>query len=187
LPERKIMKFRSIFPPALLATLLTLLAGCSHDFDENTVRSRAAGQMLQLDSEQVSLNSAQLGCGVQNELWEAPPPAESGLPAAYRLTQTGRDLQFSDDVYANEPGYPAPYAQVRGKFYLQVDNVVAINVASDGARLIQAAMSVKIPHPCFANPLPLMGIKKGKFAPDFAPTLMFENTEEGWYPTQLVH
>ncbi len=192
------MKFRTIptSPAAFLATLLTAFltialcffaTGCSHDFNENTVRSRAAERQLQLDNEQVSLNSSQLSCGVDDDLWEGTQPAESSQPGIYRLTEKGRALQFSDDVYVNDPGYPSPFVQVRGKFYIQADRVVTIDTTSDGDKLVQAVLGVKIAHPCFTTPLPLMGIKKGKFTPDFAPTLKFENGEEGWWPTELVH
>ena len=184
------MKFHA--SPMFLATLFALalsflLTGCDHDFDENTTKSRAEGKPVQLDSEQVSVNWGQLNCGVENELWEGAPPAEPGQPVIYRLTQKGRDLQFSDDVYVNETGYSSPYVQVRGKFYLQLDRVVTINTDTDGSKLIQSQLGVKIPHPCFTTPLPIMGIKKGKFASDVPPTLKYENGEEGWFPTGLVH
>ena len=192
------MKFRTIptSPAAFLTTLLTAFltialcffaTGCDRDFTEGTIRARAADRQLQLDNEQVSLSFTQLSCGVENELWEGIPPADARQQVTYRLTPKGRALQFSDDIYVNDPGSPAPFAQVRGKFYLQVDRVATIDTASDGAKLVQAVVGVKIPHPCFTTPLPLMGIKKGKFTPDFPPMLKFENTEEGWWPTELVH
>ena len=146
------MKFRTI-PTFLAMVLCFFAAGCSHDFDEEMIRSRAAEKPLQLDSEQVSLNSGQLSCGVDNELWEGIPPTEVRQAAIYRLTPKGRSLQFSDDVYVDDPVNPAPFAQVRGKFYLQVDRVVTINTTSDGAKLVQAVVGVKIPHPCFTTPL----------------------------------
>jgi len=181
------MKFHTILGVCLATVLFLFAMGCSHDFDENTIRPRAADRLLQLDNEQVSINYTQLACGVQNELWEGTPPTELGQAATYRLTEKGRALQFSDDVYINDPGNPGPFAQVRGKFYLQVDRVVTIDTSKDGAKLVHAVLGVKIPHPCFATPLPIMGIKKGKFVADVAPTLKYENGEEGWWPTELVH
>ena len=181
------MGFRTKFSATLAAlALLLFMTACSHDLDENTIRPRAEGKQFQLDSEQVSLSFDQLNCGIKNELWETAS-AEGGQQARYRLTQKARDLQFSDDIYPNGSGYPTPYAQVRGKFYLQIRQVVGITDGGDGAKLIQAKLGVKIPHECFTAPLPLMAVHKGTFTPDLAPTLKYENTEDGWQPTELVH
>lgn len=180
------MKFRTI--PTLPALILCIFAAaCSQQFNDEAIRIRAAERPVQVDNEQVSLNAGQLGCGVDNELWEGTPPADGTHSAVYRLTEKGRALQFSDDIYVNDPGYPAPFTQVRGKFFLQVDRVVTVDDAKDGSKLVQAMVGVKIAHPCFPTPLPLMGIKKGKFAAEIAPTLKYENGEDGWWPTQLVH
>jgi len=177
------MKFRT--NSILLITVLCLFAAaCGQDF-ATTLQERAEGKPIQLDSEQVSLTLEQLKCGVKYELWDGAP--EGGQQAVYRLTQKGRELQFSDNIYPNGPGYPSPYTQVRGKFHLQFTRIVEISDGSDGSKLVQAQLGVKIPHPCFAAALPVMGIRKGKFTPDEAPTLKYENAEDGWQPAELVH
>ena len=142
---------------------------------------------IQLDREQVSISYEQVVCGVKNELWEGDSAETAQFQSSYRLTQKGRDLLFSDDVYPNGAGYLTPYTQVRGKFSLQLGQVVAISNASDGGKLVQAKLAVKIPHPCFAAPLPIMGVRKGKFAPDAETILKYEEDENGWLLTGLVH
>ena len=167
-------------------TLSVFTSACTHDLDENTIQPRAEGRPYQLDSEQVSLTFDQVNCGIKDDLWETAS-ADSGQQTRYRLTQKGRDLQFSDDVYSNGPGYRTPYAQVRGKFYLSLSQIIGITDGAEGANLIQGKVGVKIPHECFPTPLPLMAVRNGTFTPEVAPTLKYENTEEGWYPTGPVH
>jgi hypothetical protein len=167
-------------------TLCFFMVACSSDLDENTIRPRAEGKQIQLDSEQVSLTSNQVDCGIKEELWEEAS-SDGGQQTRYRLTQKGRELQFSDDIYSSGPGYPTPYAQVRGKFYLQMNQVVGVTAGENGSKLIQAKLAVKIPHECFAAPLPLMAIRKGAFTLDGVPRLKYENTEDGWQPTEFLH
>jgi hypothetical protein len=183
-------KFK-VFPhkviPIFIAGVLCVLAtACGHEFDGEAIQM-GAGKLVELDREQVSMSYEQLVCGIKNELWEGDS-TESGQPqTSYRLTQKGRDLQFSDDVYPNGASLSTPYTQVRGKFRLQLGQVTAITNGSDHAKLVQAKLSVKIPHPCFATALPIMGVRKGKFAPDAAPVLKYEEDESGWQLTELVH
>ena len=179
------MKFGTILT-FVAGAMCFLLTGCDQDFDWSMAKSRAEGKAFQLDNEQVSLTPAQLSCGVENELW-AGTSLDSGQQSIYQLTQKGNDLHFSGDIYANEPGYPAPFVQVRGKFNLQLLRVVTIGTASDGAKLVQTQLGVWITHPCFAAPLPMMGIRKGKFSPEVAPTLKYEFRDDGWYAAELVH
>ena len=49
---------------------------------------------MRLDAEYVILNQSQVDCGVQEELWEAPPPLKGivGERASARLTDKGRSL-----------------------------------------------------------------------------------------------
>ena len=178
------MKLRTTLTLLLALSLCT--ASCRRDLDENSIRPRAESKAIQLESEQVSLSYGQVDCGVKNELWESSS-AQGGQQASYRLTAKGRELQFSDDIYPSGPDSPTPYAQVRGKFNLQMNQVLGITDGKDGSKLIQAKLAVKIPHECFATPLPLMAVRKGKFTTDAAPTLKYENTEDGWQPTELVH
>jgi hypothetical protein len=142
---------------------------------------------MTLDSEQVTLSDTQLDCGISNELWESSS-SDGGQRAIYRLTQKGRDLQFSDDVYGQDPEYGAAYTQVRGKFTLALTSVVAVHDGPEtGTKLIQAQLSVRVPHACFADPLPLMGVNKGKFTSKLPPTLLYENGENGWMAVKLIH
>ena len=180
------MKFPPI-PVWIVAVLSAGLAGCSHDLDENSIRPRAQSSPMPVESEQVTLNFAQVNCGVENGLWEAPS-SDSQQRTIYRLTQKARDLQFSDDIYTNDPDSPVPYTQLRGKFYLQMDGVIAIHDGTEaGTKLVQAPISVKIPHACFAAPLPIMGVRQQKFTASVAPTMVYENGDDGWQPTHLVH
>jgi hypothetical protein len=171
-------------------TLCVFLAGCSsHGFDDETIKSAAEQVPINIDREQVSLTDAQVACGVMNDLWE-DAQAGNGQRAIYRLTQKGRDLQFSDDVYARDPEFDnTPYTQVRGKFSLTLFSIVAARDGSDGAKLVQAMLGVRIPHPCFTDPVLLMGVNKGKFTTKNAPTLLYEETGEKslWTAIKLVH
>lgn len=181
------MRFRTkVIPIFITGILCIFVTACGHEFDSEAIQS-GAGKPFKLDREQVSMTYEQLQCGVKNELWESDP-VEAGQPQTnYRLTQKGRDLQFSDDVYARGTSYPSPYTQVRGKFGLLLGQVIAITNGNDYDKLVQAKLSVKIPHPCFAGALPVMGVRKGKFVHDAAPVLRYEEDENGWQLTELVH
>lgn len=181
------MRFRTkVIPIFITGVLCVFVTACGHEFDGEAIQS-GAGKPAELDREQVSMSYEQLLCGVKNELWESDT-AETGQPqTSYRLTQKGRDLQFSDDIYPSGAGYTTPYTQVRGKFKLFLGQVIAITNGPDHAKLVQAKLSVKIPHPCFATALPIMGVRKGKFTPDAAPVLKYEEDESGWQLTELVH
>ncbi len=115
------MTFRAA--PALLATLAVILAGCGDPsaFDAGVAKGVAEAEPFQLDSEQVSMNLAQLDCGAGEDLWEAP--RNSGGRSFSRLEAKGHNLNLTDDVYSGDSEYPNPYTQVRGKFALQVDQV----------------------------------------------------------------
>ena len=99
--------------PALLAgALATILAGCAGDpnaFDEGVAKGVAEAEPFQLDSEQVSMNFTQLGCGAGEDLWEAP--TNSGERSLSHLEQKGRDLHLTDDVYSSDAEFPNPYTQ----------------------------------------------------------------------------
>jgi len=170
----------------LLGALMTLLAGCTNDFDSGAVANGVAQRELQLDSEQVALSPSQVACGVQSELWDA---GSAGLleQTVYRLTPKARELNFSDDIYVNDPAFPSAYTQLRGKFKLQSGSMVNATAESPSQKLVQVQLGVRINHPCFTTPLPIMGIKKGKFTSEVAPLIRFENTADGWYPTELAH
>ena len=144
---------------------------------------------IHLDAEQVSLTMGQVECGAQYDLWE-PPPANitAGAQVTARLLQAGRDLHFGDDVVVAEPGYRSPYVQVRGDFTLQlpVDNMSVHEDGSDG-RLVDGKLMVVIPQQCFNDPLPVLGVRKGRFSQDVQPVMQFRLDNDGWHFEKLVH
>lgn len=147
------------------------------------------GGPYHLDAEQVSLTLGQVECGAQYDLWDPPPANLSNVQHANaRLLQAGRDLHFDDDVVIAEPGIRSPYVQVRGDFMLQipVDNM---NIREDGpdGRLVEGKLLVIIPHTCFPDPLPVLGVKKGRFSQDVLPVLQFHLDNDGWHFVKLVH
>jgi hypothetical protein len=48
-------------------------------------------------------------------------------------------------------------------------------------------VGAKIHHPCFPNPLPIMGVKKGVFREDAPVVFRFQLTGDGWGMDQLLH
>ena len=63
-----------MMPRVLLLVAVVLCWSCgSGDFNEDRVRAIVAAQPMNLDGEQVSLTPKQLECGVQEDLWAAPP------------------------------------------------------------------------------------------------------------------
>lgn len=176
--------------PALLAGALAIvLAGCGGDpsaFDEGIAKAVAEAEPFQLDSEQVSMNLQQLECGAGEDLWEAP--SNSGDRSLSHLEQKGHDLNLTDNVYSGDSEFPNPYTQVRGKFALQVDQVLSIKDGEDkDTKIVQARVGVKIMDPCFTTPLYIMGIRKGKYAPDLPVTLRYERYDTGWHLVKILH
>ena len=182
---------------ALLAAILCALStGCGdpNAFDDGVAKGAAQAEPFPLDSEQVTMSPAQLACGANNELWEAPvvPTTTAvGLGSertVSHLQQKGRDLNFSDDVSSDEAGHVLPYTQVRGKFPLQLDQVISIKDGEDkDTKIVQAKVGVKIAHPCFDTPLYIMGVHKGQYRDDLPATLQYERYGEGWHLTKIVH
>ena len=171
---------------AVLAVLCGISAGCSSDFDDTTVRLATERVPMHLDSEQVILTQGQVECGVDRELFDAPVVVSERSVA--RLRQTARNLGFSDDVSLYEPGYPLPYAQMRGDFMARIDNVVDIkNGPGQGVKTVVAQMRVKIPHECFGGDLPVMGIRRGQFAENLPPTMIFQLEDSGWRLDHFAH
>ncbi len=169
---------------AILSSLI--LAGCGdRELGEGKVRFQLETQQTQLDGEQVLLTKTQFDCGVESELWERQ---ELGRDQAVgHLNQTAKDLGFSDDFQILEPGFRNAYAQVRGKFLLSLIQVD--NIKNDGPqyRVVDAKVGVRIPHPCFENPLPVMlGVKKGKFT-DSVGTMLRFRLDDDWVYDQIVH
>jgi hypothetical protein len=181
------MKFAA--SPAPLAALLCIVfTGCGDPavFNDGVAKGAAQAEPFQVDSEQVSISPAQLACGVNDELWDAP--SSGGDRSISHLEQKGRNLNFSDDVSSDESGYQFPYTQVRGKFPLQLDQVVSIKDGEDkDTKIVQAKIGVKIAEPCFDTPLYIMGIRKGQYHDDLPATLRYERYGEGWHLTKILH
>ena len=181
------MKFATS-PAPLAALLCVLFTGCGDPdaFNDGVAKGAAQAEPFQVDSEQVSISPAQLACGVNDELWDAP--ISGGDRSISHLEQKGRNLNFSDDVSSDENGYQLPYTQVRGKFPLQLDQVVSIKDGEDkDTKIVQAKIGVKIAEPCFDTPLYIMGIRKGQYHDDLPATLRYERYGEGWHLTKILH
>jgi hypothetical protein len=174
---------------ALLAAMLWALStGCGdpNAFNEGVAKGAAQAEPFQLDSEQVNMNPTQLACGVSNDLWEAPVVGSDRTVS--RLEQKGRDLNFTDDISSDELGHQWPYTQVRGKFPLQVDQVVSIKDGEDkDTKIVQARVGIRIAEPCFDTPLYILGVRKGQYRDDLPATLQYERYGEGWHLTKVVH
>jgi len=173
---------------ALVACLALACIGCgsSSDFDGGKAKGIIESAPVSLDAEQVSLTPPQLDCGVQSDLWESPTQVSADRTSA-RLTQQGRDLKFEDEV-TMEAGYNKPHVQLRGAIPLQVDEVSAIRNGDDAStKLVDAKVSAKIQHACFQTPLPVLGVRKGKFKEDTPVSFQFVMKEDGWHLDKIVH
>ena len=178
---------RSLIAAAVGLSLSFAFCGCGskEDFDGGRAKEILESTPLNLDGEEVTLTSMQVDCGVQEDLWERPTQFSAERSTA-RLDQKGRDLKFNDDVVL-EPNR-LPYVQMRGAVSLQVDDASSIHDGDEkGTKLVAAKAGVKVPHTCFATPLPIMGVKKGNFQPDIAPTFLFRLRDDGWHVEKLVH
>lgn len=164
-----------------VAILTFWLCGCAPpDFDEGAVKGQLEGTPQNLADEQVSLNQGQLDCGAKNELWEPP----NGNVA--RLLQKGRDLKFNDDVRLNDPEIHTPYVQVSGTFPVSVSDVAKLKDV-DKAKLADVRLGVVIANECFPTPLPLMGVRKGKFSPEAPVVFRFVGAGKEWSLDKLMH
>ncbi|HEY1760485.1 MAG TPA: hypothetical protein VGG72_34240 [Bryobacteraceae bacterium] len=145
-----------------------------------------AAAPIHLDAEQVSLTGSQLDCGVQNELWEAPSPLVQERSIS-RILAAGQALHFDDDVVVAEPGYHQPYVQIRGDFVVGLAD--GPNIKDDGpdGKLVDGKLLVTIPHMCFSDALPILGVRRGKFTQDVNPVLQFSLLNDGWHFMKLVH
>jgi hypothetical protein len=164
-----------------IAIAAVCLSGCgSSDFDADNVHAQVEGTPQSLSNEQVVLTEAQVDCGARNDLWDAP----TGNLA--RLAQKGRDLKFTDDVRLNDPEIHSPYTQVSGTF--QLNGTEVIRIRDEGkAKLADVKTGVVIAHECFSGPLPLMGVRKGKFAPDAPVVFRFQGAGKEWSLDKLMH
>jgi len=160
-----------------------MLAGCGPGgFDPNGVLQ---SRPVRLDGEQVILNQMQVDCGAREDLWNIAPMGVDRAVA--RLTQKGRDLQFSDDVQIGDLGIGAPYAQIHGSFSVRVLQMGSIRDEDEFTKVGDAKVGVKIDHSCFQSNLPvLLGIRHGKFDPSANPVFRFKLDGE-WLVDQVLH
>jgi hypothetical protein len=174
---------------ALVGALLCgFCAGCGDPdaFNDGVAKGAAQAEPFQLDSEQVSISPAQLTCGVNDELWDAP--AVGPDRSISHLEPKGRNLNFSDDISADEAGHLLPYTQVRGKFPLQLDQVISIKDGEDkNTKIVLAKIGIRVAEPCFDTPLYIMGIRKGQYHDDLPATLQYERYDQGWHLTKILH
>jgi hypothetical protein len=167
---------------ASIAVVTLCLSGCgTPDFDEGAVKGQLEGAPQNLSNEQVVLSDPQLECGARNELWDIP----NGNVA--RLEQKGRDLKFSDDVRLNDPEIHVPYIQVAGTFPVSVNEVSKIRDGEAGYKLADVKLGITIANECFTTPLPLMGVRKGKFTPEAPVVFRFHGAGKEWSLDKLMH
>jgi hypothetical protein len=177
----------TLFPLMLL--LLMLASGCGGGpaaFSNDTVKLLLEAEPMTLDAEQVMLSLMQFDCGLRADLWEAPRPVSAEKSVA-TLTVNGKALNFEDEVLVRDTGYRQPYVQVRGKFVLRPTEVVNLTESAPGTMDAQTKVGVVIAHRCFANPLPLMGVRHGKFSQDAPPVFQFKLNGELWGFDRIRH
>jgi hypothetical protein len=166
--------------------LATIACGNKTEFDGEIARDILQAGPIKLDVEQVTITQMQLSCGVQSELWDSPAQISQDRTAA-RLTSQGRELNFTDDP-VTEPSFHQPYAQVRGSFLLQMEDASSVRDGEEkGTKVVDAKVGIKIPHTCFPNPVPLMGVKRGNFREDTPPSFLFRLAGDGWHFEKVIH
>ena len=161
--------------------------GCTQtEFQQEKAQGIIAAAPIHLDAEQVSLTGQQLDCGIQNDLWESPGPIQQERSVS-RILAAGKALHFDDDVVVTETGYRQPYVQIRGDFMLQLADSPNIKDEGPDGKRVEGKLTVTIPHMCFADPLPILGVRKGKFSQDASPVLEFRLLNDGWHFVKLAH
>ncbi len=166
--------------------LASVACGNKTEFDEEVAKDILEASAVNLDGEQVTITPMQLDCGVQSELWETPAQVSHDRTTA-RLTSKGRELNFGDDP-AIEPNFHLPYAQVRGAFLLQVEQLSGIRDGeTKDTKLVDAKAGIKLQNACFPSPLPIMGVKHGNFREDAPVSFLFRQGADGWHLEKLVH
>ncbi|MEQ1946364.1 MAG: hypothetical protein ABL995_04200 [Bryobacteraceae bacterium] len=172
---------------AVLALFACLsLSSCYNSvFDESTVYQSGAREPIEIQSEQVSISGEVLNCAVENGLFEAP--VDNGSRTIARLTEMGRALGFSDDVSIGDSGYLLPYTQIRGKFEIEFRQVTKIADVQKGIKRVEGRAGVKINHPCFQQPLALMGIRNGTLTENFPAAFEFDQYGNDWRIANVMH
>jgi hypothetical protein len=122
---------------------------------------------------------------VSEELWE--PAVTVGEHTSCRLLSAGRALNFDDDVMLNEPGTTKAYIQIRGDFTASLGDGADVRDEGKDVKIVTGKLLVSIPHMCFADPIQVMGVRKGKFNEDTSPVMRFELLDTGWHYDKLVH
>jgi hypothetical protein len=170
----------------LVGVLALLCSGCvQKEFQPEKAQGIIGYAPIHLDAEQVMLSPTQVDCGVQQDLWD--PAAPLGERSLARLTEKGRALKFDDDVVVTENGYRSPYVQVRGDFPMVLADGPAIREDGPYGRYVNGKLHVIIQHACFPQPLPVMGVKHGRFSQDVLPTMHFKLDVDGWRFDGLIH
>jgi hypothetical protein len=162
--------------PRIWAFLVCLaLAGCGGGgFDPNGILE---SRPVRLDGEQILLNQGQIDCGAREDLWTIQSLGQERAVA--RLTQKGRDLQFSDDVQIGDPAIGAPYAQIHGSFPVKVLQMGSIHDEDTFNKTVDAKVGVRIDQSCFQGNFPIvMGIRHGRFDPTTNPVFRFKLDNE---------
>jgi hypothetical protein len=160
-----------------------MLAGCgSSGFDSSGLLE---SRPVRLDGEQVIVYPSQVDCGAREDLWTVTPLGDDRAVA--RLTQKGRELQFSDDVQIGDPAIGLPYAQIHGSFSVKVLQAGSVRDEDAFTKSADAKVGIQIDHKCFqGNPLVLMGIRHGRFDQSANPVFRFKLDNE-WLVDQVVH
>ena len=171
---------------ALCLSLCSNCGGGPSGFSGETVKMLLGAGPITLEAEQLMLNTTQVDCGLRADLWE-PPRQSSAERSTASLTANGRALNFEDVVMIKDPGYRQPYVQVRGKFTVRPIDVVNITDGPPGTKLAQTKVGVVVAHPCFPQPLPLMGVRQGKFNQDTPPVFQFHLEGERWVLDRIRH
>jgi hypothetical protein len=170
-----------------VACLALASTGCvQKEFQDSKAQNIIAAGPIHLDAEQVSLTAQQVDCGAQYDLWDPPGPAVQERSIA-RLLAAGRALHFDDDVVVSEVGFRQPYVQVRGDFPMQLGDGPNIREDGSDARLVDGKLFVIISHACFGDPLPVLGVRKGRFTQDIPPVIRYKLLDDGWHFDKLVH
>ena len=178
--ERLFAHLRSFKVASIAIPILWLSACGTPEFDGDAVKSQLEGTQQKLSNEQVALSQGQVECGTKTELWDSP----NGNVA--RLEQKGRELKFTDDVRLNDPEIHTPYIQVNGTFSVAVTDVSRLR-DDNGYKLADVRLGIVIANECFTTPLPLMGVRKGKFSPEAPVVFRFQGAGKEWSLDRLMH
>jgi len=175
--------FSSTILPVLLAFAL---GGCaSPEFDKNTAKGVLEANPVQLNSEQLLLSAEQLTCGDKEDLWHLT--SLGGGRTVGRLSDTGRALQFSDDVRLGDAGAGGT-VQVTGKFTLRALQVPSLKDEGTRSKLVEARTVVVVNHKCFQETSPtLLGVRRGEFTAAANPMFRLRLRQEDWTVEELLH